>query len=110
MATTKEILERVTETNQKIDAIDQKLDDYKERQIKVYAALEKRVSMLENRHDICRAETVRKIDDLRPERRRDRTREWLVYLLTIAGVFAAIVLPIALLIQRVSELLQKTIP
>ncbi len=110
MATSKEILERVTETNQKIDAIDQKLDEFKERQMKVYAALEKRVSMLENRHDACRAETARKIDELRPERRRERTREWMVFLLAVAGVITAVVLPAVLLVQRAAELLQSTAP
>jgi len=107
MATVKEVLERVNETNSKLDDLNKKIDEYKDGQNTFNNELEKRVMKLEDRHENCRADVTRQIDELRPERRRDRLREWLLFILTLAGVVTAVLIPMSYLIQRIVSALPK---
>jgi DNA repair exonuclease SbcCD ATPase subunit len=105
MATVKEVLERVTETNSKLDALDIKLDDYKEQQNKVYNELEKRIRDIEYRHEACSREKGAKLDELMPRNRMNRWREWLLFLVAIAAVVVSVIIPVSILIQRVSAMI-----
>ncbi|NPV00694.1 MAG: hypothetical protein HPY53_04855 [Brevinematales bacterium] len=105
MATVKEVLERVTETNTKLDALDIKLDDYKEQQNRVYNELEKRIRDMEYRHEVCSREKGAKLDELMPRNRMNRWRELLMFLVAIGAVVVSVIIPVAVLIQRVSAMI-----
>jgi ferric-dicitrate binding protein FerR (iron transport regulator) len=105
VATIKEVLDRVVELNGKVDGMDAKLDAYKDEQTRINNELEKRVMLLEREHAACSHDVNRKIDELRPERRRERMKEWLLFLLAIAGVVSAVIIPMSFLIQKVIQVL-----
>ncbi|OHD53940.1 MAG: hypothetical protein A2Y33_12275 [Spirochaetes bacterium GWF1_51_8] len=107
MPTVKEVLERLVEMTQKLDVLVQKLDDYKAEQNKVNNDLEKRMMKIEDRQTNCRADVTRRLDELRPERRRDRIREWMLFLLTAAGVAGAVLIPMTYLVQRIIQSFPK---